>query len=172
MGVLLIKNDQTTTNSPSPSQVAVGELALNSVTGRLYTKLVNGTIIEYIGRQVCYSKMPTISFDDVSNFCCTGDILSVKISDLMVGTDYAFELEDVSGNGVSYTINDPIYTEYDYTPDGSSITVQLKDAIVPITVNITGSKNLTVLKFKIMGKNGDINAELTSRVIAVSCQNC
>jgi hypothetical protein len=172
MGSLLIKNDQTTNNAPSPSQIAVGEIAINAVTGRLYIKLTNGTVVEFIGRQVCFSKTPAITFDDVSNFCCAGDILSVKVIDLLVGADYAFELEDISGNGVSYTINSPVYTEYSYTPESSTTTVQLKEAIIPITINITGTKNLTILKFKIMGKGGDINLELTSRIVSISCQNC
>lgn len=172
MGALLIKNDQTTTNAPAPSQLLVGEIAINSVTGKIYIKLVNGTIVEFIGKQVCFSKTPAITFDDVSNFCCAGDILSVKVVDLLVGADYAFELEDLSGNGIEYTINSPVYTEYSYTPESSSIPVQLKEAIIPITLNITGSKNLTILKFKIMGKDGDINSELTSRIISISCQNC
>lgn len=172
MGILRLKNDQKTTNPPHASQLVVGEIAINAVTGKLYTKLVNGSIVEFVGRQVCFSKMPAITFDNTSNFCCHGDILNVKVLDLMADNEYAFEIEDLSGNNIEYAINNPTYTNYTYTHESSQTAVNLKEAIVPITITVNGSKNLTVLKFKILGKDGDLNTELTSRTITLSCGSC
>ena len=38
---LLFKRDEVGDGQPSPDQVSVGELVMNSVTGRLYTKLID-----------------------------------------------------------------------------------------------------------------------------------
>lgn len=173
MGVLRLKNDQQTTNPPHASQLVVGEIAINAVTGKLYTKLVNGTVVEFMGKQVCFSKVPAITFDAVNSFCCNGDILNVKVIDLMTDTDYVFELEDLSGNDINYTINTPIYTQYNYTDPTSNNTIPLKEAIIPITLSVSGSKNLTILKFKILNYNSSSElVELTSRTITISCQSC
>lgn len=173
MGILRLKNDQKTTNPPHADQLVVGEIAINAVTGKLYTKLVNGSVVEFVGKQVCFSKIPAITFDAINNFCCNGDILTVKVIDLMIDTNYVFELEDLSGNDVNYTINPPVYTQYNYTDTNSNNTIPLKEAIIPITLNIAGAKNLTILKFKILNYNSASELiELTSRTITVSCQNC
>jgi hypothetical protein len=168
MAILRLKNDQKTTNPPHAAQLVVGEIAINAVTGKLYTKLVDGSIVEFVGKQICFSKIPLISFDDVSDFCCYGDILNVKVSDLLEDSEYLFEIEDLTGNGVQSTVNTPVYTSYEYTPESSNTSVTLKEAIVPISINITGNKNLTILKFKIINNN----TEITSRTINISCQNC
>jgi hypothetical protein len=168
---LILKHDVTSTDHPASSQLVVGELVINSKTGKLYTKLVNGAIFEFTGQQVCFSKTPAISFDDFTNFCCVGDILKVKVVDLIAANNYNFELEDISGNNIDYTINSPIYTSYQTTLSDSTV-INLKEAIIPISLSINGDKNLTILKFKILGKDNDINLELTSRTLTLSCQNC
>lgn len=168
MSILKLKNDQKTTNPPHPDQLVVGEMAINAVTGKLYTKLIDGTVVEFVGKQICFSKMPLIIFDDVSEFCCYGDILTVKVSDLLLDGEYLFEIEDLTGNDVVAHINSPIYKEYLYTPESSNSTITLREAVIPITVNIKGNKNLTILKFKIISNN----TELTSRTVNISCQNC
>lgn len=172
MGILRLKNDQKTTNPPHADQLVVGEIAINAITGKLYTKLTNGSIVEFVGRQVCFSKIPAITFDNTSSFCCRGDILNVRVVDLMADNEYAFELEDLTGNNIDYAINNPTYTNYTYSHESSQSTVNLKEAVVPITITINGPKNLTLLKFKILGKNGDINTELTSRILTLSCGSC
>jgi len=173
MGVLRLKNDQKTTNPPHSDQLIVGEIAINAVTGKLYTKLVNGSIVEFVGKQVCFSKIPGITFDAINNFCCNGDILNVKVIDLTIDGNYIFELEDLSGNDVTYTINTPIYTEYDYTDTSTNNVIPLKEAVIPVTLSISGAKNLTILKFKILNYNSSSELiELTSRTITISCGNC
>jgi hypothetical protein len=164
---LILRHDITTTNAPAPSQLSVGELIINSITGKMYTKLVSGTVIEFVGQQVCFAKLPSISFDSVENFCCAGDILKVKVTDLLQQNSYNFEITDISGNNVDAYINTPIYSEYSSTQtDGSE--VQYKEAIIPCSIAILGDKNISILKFTVIQDN----KELTSRIITISCQKC
>jgi len=164
---LILRHDETTTNAPAADQVSIGELIINSVTGKLYTKLTNGTVVEFIGQQVCFTKLPSISFDTINNFCCSGDILKIKIMDLIELNNYSFEIEDISGNDVATSLQNAIYTAYSSTLANGN-TVNLKEAVVPCTIEINGSKNITILKFKVIFEN----KELTSRIITLSCQNC
>jgi hypothetical protein len=164
---LILRHDESTTNAPAPDQISVGEIIINSITGKLYTKLVNGTVVEFIGQQVCFTKLPIISFDEINNFCCSGDILKIKVEDLIDLNDYSFEIEDISGNNVSTSLQNPIYTSYASTLSNGN-NINLKEAIIPCTIEINGSKNITILKFKVIFEN----KELTSRILTLSCQNC
>jgi hypothetical protein len=176
---LILKHDEQTTNSPGLEQLILGELAINSVTGKIFTRIrppgapTDGTgdvVFEFVGQPICFTKMPIITFDPIDRFCCSGDLLKVKVSDLIANQEYRFELEDLSANNVTTTINDPVYTPYSSTlPNGN--TINYKEAIVPITVAINGNKPWTIFKFKVLGKNNDLNAELTSKTITISCEN-
>lgn len=171
---LILKHDETTVLHPSINQLALGELAINSVTGKLYTKVrplgaTEDVIFEFVGQPVCFSKMPIITFDVIDRFCCSGDVIKVKVTDLLDSNNYHFELEDISANGSEITVNEPIYTSYPKTNNG--ITIVYKEAVVPITVKINGQKTWTVFKFKVYGRNNDINAELTSKTISIACEN-
>lgn len=169
-----IKRDITTSNPPHPDQLDVGELAINALTGKLYTKLVNGKIIEFIGQQICYNKTPSISFSDVTKFCCLGDLLNVTVTDLRdAPIDYSFEIEDLSNNAISFNISDAIYSSYIVYPDsnnteiaGSAIT--LRQALVPISVTINGTKPISILKFKVLSEN----VVVAERTVSISCGNC
>lgn len=177
MSKFKIKRDITSTNAPHPDQLEVGELALNAVTGKLYTKSISGKILEFVGKQICYDKLPIITFDDVSSFCCVGDLLNVKITELKAEPqEYIFELEDLTNNNVGSTINSPIYTNYSVYPEptGTGLDEQLgppitmREAIVPININIAGSKPITMLKFKVVTDN----QEVAERTITISCKTC
>lgn len=177
---LILKYCYENLNAPAPEQLQIGELVINARTGKLYTRLAldnnnpptPGPVVEFIGRQVCYSKLPSITFDSVANFCCNNDILKVKVADLLKNNEYRYEIQDVSDNNVITSINSEIYTNYNISGSDNSSTIELKEAVIPINVQINGSKNLTILKFTVFGKNNDTNQELTSRTIAISCSNC
>lgn len=169
-----IKRDIISANAPHPDQLEIGELAINAVTGKLYTKLVNGKIIEFTGQPICYDKTPSISFSDVTQFCCFGDLLTVTVKDLKnTPAVYDFELQDLSNNSVTYSISSPIYNSYLVYPDTTSIDISqtpitLREAIVPISISIGGTKDISVLKFKTIFNN-DVVAE---RIISIACRNC
>lgn len=177
MSKFKIKRDVTSTNAPHPDQLEVGELALNAVTGKLYTKSISGKILEFVGKQICYEQLPTITFDNVSNFCCFGDLLNVKIIDLKAEPqEYIFELEDLTNNSVEYTINSPIYENYNVYPEptGTDLNeplgppITMRQAIVPINLTIAGNKPITMLKFKVVTDN----QEVAERTITISCKTC
>jgi hypothetical protein len=171
---LILRHCYENINPPAPNQIQVGELVINSRTGKLYTRLAldatgtPGPVVEFVGQQVCYDKVPTITYGDVSNFCCQrADILWVTVMDLIANNDYSFEIADISSNNVTLSIEE--IKDESYTIAGPvNSTVSLKKATIPITVTISGSKNLTILKFTILLNN----KELTSRTIPISCNNC
>lgn len=169
-GKLKIKRDITSTNPPSTGEIDVGELAFNALTGKLYTKLHNGIVIEFVGRPICFSKTPIIIFPDVTNFCCLGDILNITVKDISpdkyANDQYLFFLDDItnSGDKAEITLNDPIASDYEVLPDTSIIDpteavipVPMKQLIIPF--NIKTEKPITILKFRL---------QLDSNVIAES----
>ena len=132
MSKFRIKRDITTTNAPHADQLDIGELAFNAVTGKLYAKALSGKVLEFVGRQICFTRAPTISFDDTSSFCCLGDLLTVNISDLKAEPQqYAFELTDLTNNNIAFTINNAIYTNYQTYPEptGTGLDEDLGPAI-------------------------------------------
>lgn len=169
-GKLKLKRDITSTNPPSSGEVDTGELVFNALTGKLYTKLHNGIVIEFVGRPICFTKTPIIIFPDVTNFCCLGDILNVTVKDLYpdkyIDNKYLFFLDDITNSGKLSEIiqNDPIVSDYEVLPDTSIIDptesvipVPMKQAIIPF--NIKTEKPITILKFRL---------QLDSSVVAES----
>lgn len=160
---LKLKRDETSTNPPAANQLEVGELVMNSKTGKLYTKLSSGIVVEFVGRQVCYAPVPTISFDDVSNFCCNGDSLSVKIRGLQASnTDYVFDVEELTNNNSTFTISDIGYNNY--TENGQTF----GEAIVVVSAEINGTDPITLMKFSVTLDNN----YLTEKVVSICCKNC
>jgi hypothetical protein len=169
-GKLKIKRDITSTNPPATGEIEVGELAFNAITGKLYTKLQSGIVIEFVGRPICFSRNPIIIFPDVTNFCCPGDILNVTVKDLYpdkyTNNQYLFFLDDITNAGKVAEIvqNPPMVSDYDVLPDISLadpaeavIPVPMKQAIIPF--NIKTEKAITTLKFRV---------QLDSEVVATS----
>ena len=174
-GKFFLKRDITSTNPPHPDQLEVGELLLNALTGKLYTKLYSSNqIVEFVGQSICYQKTPLISFSDVARFCCLGDLLTVTIKDLKNSpVNYAFEIDDLSNNTISATISEPIYSQYTIFSDTSSVdetpsSVVLREAIVPISLSINGTKPITILKFKVLTDN----VVVAERTLSISCRTC
>ena len=171
-GKLKIKRDITSTNPPSTGEIDVGELAFNALTGKLYTKLHNGIVIEFVGRPICFTKTPIIIFPDVTNFCCPGDILNVTVKDIdpdkYANNQYLFFLDDINNSGAEITPNDPIASDYEVLPDTSIIDpteavipVPMKQLIIPFNITIPSSSNavkITILKFRLQ-LDSDIIAE-------------
>lgn len=169
---LKLKRDETTNGIPDSSQVDVGELVMNSVTGKIYTKLTDGSLIEFIGQKVCYGPIPSISYSSTNNFCCFGDILTATIKDLLPEPkNYSFAFTELTNNSSTVTVNSPNYTNYTLTgvegiPSGQSVT--LREAIVPINVSISGPNNISIFKLEVISNN----ATITEKTIAISCNTC
>jgi hypothetical protein len=134
---LLLKRDDITINHPTPDQLDVGELVMNSVTGKLYTKLVDGSVIEFIGQRICFDPKPIIKIfldnqlvtnDNIDDFCPLGDMLSFEVEDLKLPPfEYFFEFKEITNNTIVNDIEqvEPVkYTEYTHSivPDQSTDT--------------------------------------------------
>jgi len=174
-GKFFLKRDITSTNAPHPDQIEVGELVLNALTGKLYTKLYGSNqIVEFISQAICYQKTPSITFGDVSRFCCLGDLLTVTVKDLKnEPVNYLFEIEDLSNNSVTSLVSDAIYNSYTVFADTTSVneapaSIILRQATIPISLSIAGSKPITVLKFKVILDN----IPVAERTISISCRTC
>ncbi len=167
---LKLRRDEETNSAPSANQLEVGELVVNSVTGKLYTKLVSGNVVEFDSRQVCFAAIPNISFDDISNFCCYGDTLNVRVQELEVEPkDYSFEVIELTANQSSITLPGTInYTTYTGIVSGGTQPTELRQTIIPINVAISGNAPISILKFSVLSDN----ETLTERTIAISCKNC
>lgn len=174
MSKLKIKRDITTTNPPGTGQLEVGELAFNAITGKLYTKLQNNIIIEFIGRPICFSRTPIITVPDTTNFCCYGDVLSVTVRDLLPDryNDYIFSLEDITNVGelASIVQNDNIASDYDLVPDTAVLdptqtvtVIPMKQAVVPFTVSIRKAYASFIFKVRLD------NETIASTQISIIC---
>lgn len=172
MSKLLLKRDDTSTNAPAPEQVEIGELVLNSKTGRLYTKITNGDLIEYIGHKVCFTTIPEVKFyyenvdtgDMIDNFCCAGGMLFVEVYKLKTEpSEYGFSVVELTNNTTSenIVINTPEYTTY----VESNITY--RKAIVPISISVNPDsyKNISIFKFNISVDNN----KLSEHLITIQC---
>lgn len=172
MSKFLLKRDDTSINAPAPDQVEVGELVLNAKTGKMYTKLVSGDMIEYIGSKVCFSTIPIVKFyyenietgDIVNNFCCAGGMLFIQIEKLKIEpANYSFSIVELTNNTnpQNISINTAEYTNY--TEDNKSY----RKAIVPVNlaVNSTAYKNISIFKFNIFIDNN----KLSEHLITIQC---
>jgi hypothetical protein len=163
---LKLKRDITSINPPAPNQLEVGELVINSKTGKLYTKLIDGTIVEFISRQVCYMPIPTIVFDDISNFCCAQpDTFSVKVRGLEASnTQYTFNVVELTDNNAVFSTDSVSYNNYTDSGGGKAY----NEAIIPVTGTILGSDSITILKFSVLLNNQVI----TEKTVSICCKNC
>lgn len=176
---LFLKRDDSGEGFPDASQIEVGELVMNSVTGKLYTKLVDGSIVEWISQKVCYSVAPSIKYlynnveiiDSLNNFCCAGDILLVEVSSLRPEpAQYVFELIELTENTEQQKIvlSPPQYSNY--TETNETETIPLRKAIIPVNLSIDNTNNISIFKF-IVSSGG---RKLIEKLLNIKCfeENC
>jgi len=173
---LQLKRDETGTGFPAPDQIAVGELVINSKTGKLYTKLVDGSIMEWIGQKICFEPLPIISFEynntnisNIDKFCCAGDNIIVKIDKLKSEPFiYNFDFIELTQNSGSelISISDPRFEAYTETVDG--ITRNIRKAVIPINFSIknTNYNNISMFKFIVSDSN---LTTITEQIITLKC---
>ncbi len=172
MSRFLLKRDDVSLNAPAPEQIEIGELLLNAKTGKLYTKLVSGDIIEYIGSKVCFTTIPVVKFyyeevntgDIIENFCCSGGMLFVEIEKLKLQpTEYGYTITELTNNT---TQNDLIINDAEYTIYTESEKTYRK-AVVPITISVNANnyKNISIFKFNIFVDGN----KLSEHLITLQC---
>lgn len=170
-----LKRDLLSTNAPSSDQIEVGELAINAKTGVLYSKMVDGTVIKFIGTAVCDNvnnnsspvPVPDITFSDVTNFCCGGDSLTVYVSNLLVNHRYICIINDLLNS--SSTTLAPL----------SSLLLPLNKSDRSTAFNISINKKIQsmamikVTIYEIVSVNNiDTNMLRSEKVINVYCNTC
>ena len=143
-----IKRDITTSNPPAANQLEVGELVMNATTGIIYSKLTNGLMVKYLPVFASSSTVPVVTFSDFSTFCCTGDTLTVAVSNLTVGESYTYEFVDLNNNGVIFT----------GSSTGSLLPTTDANRTTSIILEMGGSESITLIKF-VVKLNGVVLAE-------------
>jgi hypothetical protein len=169
-----IKRDISSTAAPSADQLEVGELAINAKTGILYTKLVDGTIMKYLGGPVGASSAnpgvfvptPVITFSDTSSFCCNGSSLIVTVNNLLVDSRYSYVIADLTGNS-TVTFSDNNAQLYPLSSSQRS---------VALNISIGSSQPNSTLKLSIyeiitVGSSTS-NVLRSEKLLSLCCQNC
>lgn len=153
-----IKRDITTTNPPAPNQLDVGEVVMNALTGILYSKLVDGTIVKWVSVPVSVSLVPSITFSDYATFCCNGDTLTATINNLSEGDSYTYEFTNLNNNDVSFS----------GSSSGSLLPTSSASRSASVLFSVNGSQPITLIKFAVK-KNNVVIAE---NIASVCCKNC
>ena len=173
---LLLKRDISADGFPSPDQIDVGELVINSKTGKLYSKLIDGSIVEYIGQKICFNPVPIISFiyknqtiSNINDFCCAGDLMSVIVTNLKPGSiEYSYELTELTQNSAPNLlfVGEPKYENYEETKDGKTTTLRKATIPLNISVNPQSYTNISIFKFTVFDTN---NTRLTEHIFTFKC---
>ncbi len=170
-----LKRDQTSSNAPSPEQISVGELAINTNTGILYSKMSDGTVIKWLGIPVCETgdelvcpvPVPEISFSDVINFCCGGDSLTVFVSNLLVGRSYTCSVIDlISGSTAIIAPASQFLLPNNKSDRTAVFNLNINQARQPIaSLKISVYENVNV-------NNQTLNLIRSEKVLTICCNSC
>jgi hypothetical protein len=186
MSLLLFKRDETGSSHPSAEQLSVGEIVINSVTGKIYTKLVDGSVIEFIGQKICFDPLPEVFTlyentpiynDIVTDFCCTGAILEFEVKKLKLEpAPYSFRLTELTNNSdpKDVTIQVPKFSTYEEKippkpPSTAETIIQYRKAIVPINLAINlNTQGISLFKFAVIGDPS--RPPLIEKIVTIRCK--
>jgi hypothetical protein len=157
---LLLKRDIEESGFPAADQVDVGELVINSTTGRLYTKLTDGSIVEFISQKICFEPIPEILFFYentavvppnylINNFCCAGGLFTITVDKLKPAPfDYNFILTELTQNTLpqNISLSSPSFVTYTETENGEERTY--RKATIPATISITDTNYNSISLFQ------------------------
>lgn len=181
---LLFKRDESGTGFPSADQVLVGELVMNSVTGKLYTKLTDGSIVEWVAQKICFDPIPeiTVSYENtvitsdiIEDYCCLGGIIEFEVAKLKPDPyKYTFEFVELTTNTSSgeISLQNPKYVEYSIPKPQSSSneTVLVRKASIPVNLSIAnGKQGVSIFKFIVLSQTD--NKKLLEKIITIKCSS-
>lgn len=181
---ILIKRDITGTAQPAPDQLDVGELVLNAVTGKLYTKLTNGNIVSWTSDNVCFESSPTLSIDHqgnvvedtIADLCCVGDSITFQVAGLRPSPAvYSFALEELTTNNANITASTPTFENYteSQTVGGATVDVDLRKATIPMNIDIDvvdSINKISIFKFIVTYEGNKILEKLLTAVCKETIQ--
>lgn len=167
---------------PSPEQLVPGELAINTITGRLYTKLLDGSVVEFISQKICFEPVPEIYFYYnnkivsstnylIENFCCSGGLLTVIVDKLkpepMV---YKFTLQELTNNSKPEDINIQPASYLVETISDDGVDIVYRKATIPINIKLiqNNTSNISLFQFKILDSN-DKTIRGSERILTIRC---
>jgi hypothetical protein len=167
-----LKRDISSTSAPAPDQIEVGELLINANTGILYSKKVDGTIVKWIGSQLCEtftdvaSSVPAISFANTDALCCGGYAITVTVNNLLVDTRYRLTVTDLKNNSKVIISEQNI----ELLPISSS------SRSIFLNLNIPTEFPTAILKFSIslvsvVGAIETLTLQ-SERILSTTCVNC
>jgi len=179
---LKFKRDETSIVPPGKDQVDIGEIVINSVTGRLYTKTIAGEIVEFIGQKLCFNTVPEIKFyyeeadvgDNVGSFCCSGGLIIAEINKLKPDpSQYSFDIVELTNNTIAdnISLDTPRYRSYtDTVPadgDTPATETELRQATVPVTIKVNPAsyENISIFKFVVYLDN----IKLVEKLLTLTC---
>jgi hypothetical protein len=167
---------------PASNQLVPGELAINTITGKLYTKLLDGSVVEFVSQKICFEPIPEIYFYYenklissssylVENFCCSGGLLTVVIDKLKLEPMiYKFVLQELTNNSrpEEIVVQPTSYSIDSVTNEG--ITTTYRKATVPISLKLVSSNvnNISLFQFKILDAN-DKTIRGSERILTIRC---
>lgn len=168
-----LKRDITTQAAPAPDQLTVGELLYNANSGILYGKRMDGTVIKWLGIDVCDSvtdfggyPVPVVTFSDTSVFCCGGAALTIIVNNLLVNYRYKLAVTELSSNtGVLVS---------EFNTELLPLNTSQRSLILNIT--IPKSNPTAILKFSIFQTstvdNVDVDMIKSEKLLVLSCTEC
>lgn len=167
---------------PAPSQLVPGELAINTITGKLYTKLLDGSVVEFVSQKICFEPAPEIYFyydnkivpsanNLVENFCCSGGLLTVIVDKLKPEPAiYKFALQELTNNSTTedIVIHPASYSINTVTID--EVTNIYRKATIPINIKLISSNfnNISLFQFKILDFNDKV-IRGSERILTIRC---
>jgi hypothetical protein len=169
----ILKREIETNNPPAPDQLDVGEIVINAKTGIMYSKRTDGKVVKFMSIAIddCSPGnditrfAPVITHEDLSTFCCNGDVLTITVNNLLANNEYSYRLFDtITGSSVYFDyLSTSFQTAEDalYPTDSSTRTVSINTYI------FENQKN-ALLKFSVL-KNGVVLAET---MIPICCASC
>jgi len=166
----LVVVDNTSSSAPAPDQLEVGQFGFNSITGILYGKKSDGTIVKWpsfnLGDSFSLNggsvALPIITFDNTGSLCCGGFVLTVIVNNLIVNNKYKLEISELSGN-TSFTVSN---YNHNLLPENSS------QRSVMLNISMSSSNILSMVKFSIYGVDGSNQTLLSEKILNLTCSLC
>jgi hypothetical protein len=154
---------------PSPDQLDVGELAINTISGKLYTKLLDGSVVEFVSQKICFEPSPEIFFFYenkpilpptylLEDYCCSGGFFTIVVDKLKPEPQkYKFWLQEITKNTIPefIVLQEP---SYDITSEiQNDQTITYRKATIPVSLKLLDEgdqfNNISLFQFKITDEN-------------------
>lgn len=169
----ILKRETSTNNPPAADQLDIGELAINAKTGILYSKRSDGKVVKFMSVAIddcnpgsdISSFAPVISHEDLSTFCCNGDVLTITINNLLASNDYTFRITDTITGSLVYF--DFLSNSFSLV-EGTLFPADSSTRTVSISTYIFESQKNALIKFSVL-KNSVVMAET---MIPIACASC